>query len=132
MITLTTNILNPLDIPRLVKYEILNVVDDDVSVPPCLSIRLAVYGPGGLPYGDGVSLLAYDSQASTCLRVKGVPQSSSDLIEVYGATITGLYTLLSGVWNANTTGTGTKRKRMAALEAVLVTSGILSSAFAGT
>ena len=54
MITLTTNILNPLDIPRLVKYEILNVVDDDVSVPPCLSIRLAVYGPGGgSPTGMG-------------------------------------------------------------------------------
>jgi hypothetical protein len=131
MINLTTNIINPLDIPRLVKYEILSVDDNDISVPPCLSVRIQVYGPNNLPYGDGVSLLAYDSQASTCLRVKSVPQSSSDLVEVYGVVITGLYTRLAGVWNANVSGAGTKRKRFAALEADLVASGILSTAFAG-
>ena len=76
MINLTTNIINPLDIPRLVKYEILSVDDNDISVPPCLSVRIQVYGPNNLPYGDGVSLLAYDSQASTCLRVKSVPQAA--------------------------------------------------------
>ena len=132
MQTLTTPIVNTLSIPRLVKYEITNVVDNDDSVPPCLSIRLQVYGPTNLPYGDGVSLLAYDSQASTCLRVKSVQQSTSDLIEVYGAVITGLYTRLSGVYNANTSGQGTKRKRYAALEADLVASGILTAAFVGT
>jgi hypothetical protein len=132
MKTLTTPITNTLSIPRLVKYEITSVVDNDDSVPPCLAIRLQVYGPTNLPYGDGVSLLAYDAQASTCLRVKAVQQSTSDLIEVYGAVITGLYTRLSGVYNANVSGVGTKRKRFAALEADLAASGILTSDFAVT
>ena len=132
MQTLTTPIINTLAITRLVKYEITNVVDNDDSVPPCLSIRLRVYGTTNLPYGDGVSLLVYDEQASTCLRVNAVPQSTSDLMEVYGAVITGLYTRLSGVFNANTSGQGTKRKRFAALEADLVASGILTAAFVGT
>jgi hypothetical protein len=75
---------------------------------------------------------AYDEQSSTCLRKKATPQSQADLVEVYGASITGLYTRLLNVYNANVTAPATHAKHLKAVEDDLIASGIISSDFAGT
>jgi hypothetical protein len=65
--------------------------------------------------------------------VNPTPQGISDQFLYGSAVLTGnQYTALSAIWNGNCTGGGTRVKRLAALEAALVTAGVLPAAFAGT
>ena len=132
MITLTTPIDNPQSISRLVKWKLADAHDYDEASPPYLMMKIRTQGPGGTLYGADITLVAYDEIASTCLRVKAIPQSYGDLLELHSVAIPNLYSTLTAIWNGNTSGTGTKKKRLAAVEAALVSSGVLSPSFAGT
>ncbi len=132
MITLTTQITNPLDIAKLVKWEAVDVQDNDESSPPNVSVALRMYGPQSSQYGAVRMIYAFDTQASQCLRVNATPQNYDDLVKSVGVVCSGAYTALSSAWNGNTSGTGTKKKRLAAVEALLVSTGLLGSEFAGT
>jgi len=136
MINLTTNIENPRDIPRIVKWEIVDVNDYNRQVPPYLLVRVQIHGGDAEtsnPYKDYV-LCIYDAPlASTCLRKKDAPKGYDDLFELFSAVLPGdTYTQLAAAWNANTKDGGTRRLRDKALEAALVATGVLGTEFAGT
>jgi hypothetical protein len=131
MINLATNIPNPLGITVIKKFEVIDVQEHDTAAPPFLTARVRLLGNGGNDYGDPITVVAYDEQASTCLRVKAVPQTDHDAVELHSAVVSGAYTALAKAWNGNVGGTPSKAKRMKAVEALLVGT-LLSADFAGT
>ena len=132
MINLTTNINIANDVPRITKWQVADAHDCANQTPPCLTLALNLLGPGAVIFGS-YNLAIFDTLASTTLTVNPTPQGISDQF-LYGSTVlTGnQYTALSTIWNGNCSGTGTRAKRLAALEAALVSAGVLSAAFAGT
>lgn len=130
MKTLTNAIQNNFDVPRVTKYEVIDVTDDDTATPPSMSISVRLYGPGNVPYGIDVRLLAFDSSPSVCLEINPLQQGYTDLFRPVGRIVTGAYTTLSTAYNSNITNP-TKRKRCLAVEALLPTT-LLDSAFAVT
>ena len=136
LVNLTTNIPVVNAVSSIRKWAAIDVADHAEQTPPYLLIKIQAYGPGSGtsdPYSSDLTLAIYDSQPCTCARVKAVPQSDSDQLEVYSVTLAGTpYTTLSALYQANTSGTGTKVKRLAALQAGLVAAGALSAEFAGT
>ena len=132
MINLTTNITITNDIPRIVKWQVADAHDCANQTPPCLTLALNLIGSGAVIFGS-YNLAIFDTLASTTLTVNPTPQGLSDQFLYGSAVLTGhQYTALSAIWNGNCTGGGTRAKRLAALEAALVTAGVLPAAFAGT
>ena len=132
MINLTTNITILNDIPRITKWQVADAHDCANQTPPCLTLALNLIGPGAVIFGS-YNLAIFDTLASTTLIVNSTPQGISDQFLYGSAVLTGnQYTALSAIWNGNCTGGGTRAKRLAALEAALVTAGVLPAAFAGT
>ena len=130
MKTITNAINNPLDVPRLTKFEVVNVTENDDLTPPSMTVSVRVHGPGNVSYGGDISLTAYDSQASTCLKLNPLQQGYDDLLLVFGQVVANAYTTLSTAYNANIANP-TKRKRCLAVEALLVGT-LLSTDFAAT
>jgi hypothetical protein len=130
MKTITTPIQNPMDVPRLTKFEVVDVTENDDSTPPSMTVSVRAYGPGNLPYGGDITLTAYDSQASTCLKLNPLQQGYDDLLLVFGQVVANAYTTLSTAYNANVAN-ATKRKRCLAVEALLAST-LLSAEFAAT
>jgi len=132
MINLTTNINIANDIPRIVKWQLVDAHDCATQTPPCLTLALVLSGTGAAVFG-AYNLAVFDAVPSTGLAVNASPTQVSDQFIYTSSVLTGnQYTALSTIWNANTTSGGTRAKRLAALEAALVSSGVLSAAFAGT
>jgi hypothetical protein len=130
MKTLSVPIQNSMDVPRIAKFEVTDVVDNDNQVPPNLGISVRTYGPGNVPYMGNLYLTAYDDQASTCAKPNPLQQSYGDMLMVFGQVVAGAYTTLSTAYNANIANP-TKRKRCLAVEALLVGT-LLSADFAAT
>jgi len=132
MINLTTNITITNDIPRIVKWQVADAHDCANQTPPCLTLALNLIGSGAVIFGS-YNLAIFDTLPSTTLTVNPTPQGISDQF-LYGSTVLAgnQYTALAGIWNGNCSGAGTRAKRLAALEAALVSAGVLSAAFAGT
>jgi hypothetical protein len=130
MKTITTPIQNPMDVPRLVKFEVVDVAENDDATPPSMTISVRVSGPGNLPYGGDITLTAYDSQASTCLKLNPLQHGYDDLLLIFGQVVSNAYTTLSTAYNANIAN-ATKRKRCLAVEALLAST-LLSAEFAAT
>lgn len=132
MINLSTNITVANAISSLRRWQVLDVRDNANDTSPSLAVLVQVLGAGGVPYGN-YWLYAFDSQASQCLTVNASPQSTQDQLVTVAQSLAGTpYTTLAALWNANTTGGGTRGNRLKAIEAALVTAGLVSSAFAGT
>jgi hypothetical protein len=132
MINLMTNINIANNIPRIAKWQIADAHDCANQTPPCLTIALNLFGPGSVIFGS-YNLAVFDTLASSTLAVNATPQGIADQFLYGSAVLAGnQYTALAAIWNANTTGGGTRAKRLAALEAALVSAGVLSAAFAGT
>ena len=130
MKTLTTPIQNTMDVPRIAKFEVVDVYEHDVDSPPSIAVTVRALGPSNAQYGDLVTLYAYDSLASTCLKPNTSQQGYGDLLQLFGQVVTNAYTTLSTAYNANVAN-ATKRKRCLAVEALLVGT-LLSSEFAST
>ena len=132
MINLTTNITIANDIPRVIKWQVADAHDCANQTPPCLTLALNLIGSGAVIFGS-YNLAIFDTLPSTTLTVNPTPQGISDQF-LYGSTVLAgnQYTALAGIWNGNCSGAGTRAKRLAALEAALVSAGVLSAAFAGT
>jgi hypothetical protein len=130
MKALTTPIQNPLDVPRIIKFEVVTVNENDTDDPPSLVITVKALGPGNAQYGDSFILYAYDSLASTCLKPNTAQQGYGDLLQLFGQVVTNAYTTLSTAYNANVAN-ATKRKRCLAVEALLVGT-LLSADFASS
>jgi hypothetical protein len=130
MKTLTTPIQNSKDVPRITKFEVVDVVENDAQTPPNLNIAIVTYGPNNSTYKGVISLVAYDDQASTCLQLNSLQQGYDDLFAVVGRVVTGAYTTLSTAYNANVTN-ATKRKRCLAVENLLAST-LMSTEFAAT
>jgi hypothetical protein len=132
MINLTTNIPIANDIPRITKWQVADAHDCANQTPPCLSIAINLIGPGAVIFGS-YNLAVFDAIASSGLAVNPSPTGINDQFSYTSAVLPGnQYTALAAIWNGNCTGGGTRAKRLAALEAALVTAGVLSAAFAGT
>jgi hypothetical protein len=136
-IQLTTPIGVANNVPRIVKFRVVGAQDFDEETPPYMIVKIQAYGPGAgdvNPYGDLKTLCVRDGSAlSTVLRVKATPQKMDDQIEVFDSVIGGTpYTTLSAAYAANVSGVATNAKRLQALQAVLVSAGVVSAEFAGT
>jgi hypothetical protein len=77
MIPLATKIPIVNDIPRIVKWEVVDVHDYANQTPPYLIVIVALYGPGQVAFNT-YNLLIYDGLASTVLTVNPAPQQISD------------------------------------------------------
>lgn len=136
-VNLTTNIEVTKSVPRIVKWRVTSVQDCEDALPPHMLVQVQAYGAGAgetNPYGMPHTLVVRDGQAlSTCLRVKASPQNERDQLEVHDKVIGGTpYTDLSAAYAANVSAPATNRKRLQAVQSVLVASGALSAEFAGT
>jgi hypothetical protein len=130
MKTLTTPIQNAIDVPRITKFEVVDVRENDTDSPPSIAVTVRALGAGNAQYGDSVILYAYNSLASTCLKPNTSQQGYGDLLQLFGQVVTNAYTTLSTAYNANVAN-ATKRKRCLAVEDLLVGT-LLSSDFAAT
>jgi hypothetical protein len=131
MINLTTNIPIANDIPKIVKWQVIDVHDYATQTPPYIMITIQLNGSGQVAFGTYV-LCAYDSIASTGLEVNPAPLQISDQFLYTSAILPGTaYTTLAAAWNG-TTNPATHAGRLKAMEALLVSSGLLTSAFAGS
>ena len=127
MKVLSTPIDNPMDVPRITRFEVANIIEDDESDPKSLSITVRLLGPGAIQYGI-VVLTAFDEMPSTRLKKNIAQQGYSDLFQVFGEIVPGAYTTLSAAYNANVANP-TKRKRCLAVEDLLPST-LLSAEFA--
>ena len=130
VINITTPIDNPMDVPRITKFEVVDVTENDLDATPSISVRIRLYGPGNIEYGSPITLSARNLEQSICLQVNPGQQNYSDLFRTYGTIVPNAYTTISTAWNSNIANP-TKRKRCLAVEEVLVGL-LLPSVFAGT
>lgn len=133
MITLTTPIIITNNIPRIIRFRLDDAHDYNGQTPPYLIMNLSLIGPGAVVF-DTYNLLVRDVPGlSTVLSINPAPTEIKDQFQLASAALAGnQYTALAAVYAANTTGTRTKAKALAALEAALVGAGVLPAAFAGT
>jgi len=147
LFALTNPIANSQDIcPRITRASViravneLNTVDQSGNaIEPHIDITFRCFGPGNNDvtaiYCDR-TVSVYDNQASGVLCPNVSPQSYSDAVATKQVSITGAYTYYAGIFDANTTGTGTGKKRLAALQAAILAKagaadGLVTSEFAG-
>ena len=131
MINLTTNIPIANDIPNIRKWSVVDVHDYSNQTPPYLMITVTLFGPGAVAFGS-YTLCIYDAIASTVLQVNPSPQQISDQFVYANVILSGTaYTTLAALWNGATS-PSTHAGRLKAVEAALVSAGVLSSYFAGS
>lgn len=131
MINLTTNINIANEIPKITKWQVVDVHDYSVQAPPYIFVTISLFGPGAVTFGT-YTLCMYDAIASMVLQVNPSPQQISDQFVYANVILPGTpYTTLAAIWNGATS-PATHAGRLKAVEAALVTAGVLSSAFAGS
>lgn len=131
MINCTTSINIVNNIPRITKWQVSDAHDHATQTPPYMILNVELFGPGAVTF-EVYNCIIYDAVASTVLTINPAPQQISDQFLYTAAILANQYTVLSGIWNANVSGSGTRTKRLAALELALVSSGVLPSAFVGS
>jgi hypothetical protein len=132
MITFTTPVSVVNNIPNLRKVKVLEVIDNYRASPPNLRIGLQILGSGSVPYGDLLWIYAYDAQASGVLAVNSVSATVLDQLVVVERSLAGTpYTTLAGIWHANTNAGGTRDLRLKAVEAALISNGLIDAALTG-
>jgi hypothetical protein len=131
MINLTSNIDIVNDIPRITKWQVVDVHDYADQLPPYLMVVVTLFGPNSVAF-NSYTLCVRNDIASTILQVNSTPQQVSDQF-VYAESILAAtpYTTLAALWNGSTT-PSTRPGRLKAVEAALVAAGALAPEFAGT
>lgn len=140
-----TNIPVAKPIPRLVKWKVLRVDDPDepgdpgdpknpysATNPRKIIVTIQVYGPNDVPWPYPFDVVARDNGQCKTLSVTASPTGFLDQFTNGPATLAGTeYEVIHNAWNQNTvTGPGTKAGRRESVENALLSSGLMSSAFA--
>jgi hypothetical protein len=102
-----------------------------ISPSPYLSVLVALFGEGGIEFGE-YELLLFDVGISTVLVVNATPTLDSDQFVTTGVALTSNpYTTLTGLlWKVQMT-QSSRDEKMKAIEQALVTVGALPDVFKG-
>jgi len=130
MKTLTTMITVVNNVTNIKKWQVTNFRDNDSAATPYATIDITIIGNGTVPYpppSGAYTIVVFDALPSTTLVVNAASTQMTDQIVASSAIFTGAYTACcAAFYGAN------KNAGRLALEAYLLSSGILGSAFAGT
>lgn len=134
---LATNIDITNNIVRVTKWRTLRVEIFDQESTPYAVVTVQVCGAdkGGIAYSNQYGryrLIAYDSLESVVLRRTVAPQKFCDEFEIKNQVASGAYSAVVAAYTANVSGIDRPRKQCAAVDAILVSSGMLDAVFAGT
>ena len=129
MITLTAQIPVVNSIANLNKFKVVNFNDPDGLNPPGAEILIQFQGSSGKIYLNGTfSLWAYDSGPCMTVIVNPNSISTTDQLMYAPVTIANCYTTISSAYY----GASGKNAARLAVEAALLSTGLLGSAFAGS
>lgn len=127
-ITLTTPIPVVNNIANLTKWAVVDYQDYQAATVPYVSLLVRVSGGGGKVYGL-YRLNATDAQNSLCLMPNPTSVSMNDQLMVGYRQLTTAYTTIT---NAHDTATGNNKAKLAAVEATLISVGLIDTALEGS
>jgi hypothetical protein len=131
MVNLATNITIVNAVPRITKWNVVRVKDNDESPTPQLVIYVNLYGPGDVLWlGQTYCLFVSDPPGnSVYLTINPTPARMTDQFVTTVGQLTGTpYTTLAGLYNGNNAG-GDKAGRKKTVEDGLIAAGVLPAAF---
>jgi hypothetical protein len=128
-------LITPIDvinnIPKIRKLDVVDVIDKADELPPYIVVKTVLYGAGGASFREQpYNLVVHNSgRNSTVLRVNATPTKILDQVVFASVDLSGnQYTALAAAWNGATT-PATRAGRLKAVEALLVSSGVLGPEF---
>jgi hypothetical protein len=128
--TLTASITVVNAVTQIKKWKVVDYQDLLSAPVPAVRVQVLAYQNDTAPYGL-YWLIGYDAQNSLCLLVNPTPASMTDQL-ILGWQDQSASTPYTTITTAHDSASGNNKQKLLAVEAALISTGLVSAALAGT